>query len=215
MCILYKLETGLMRMSQKKMIKILVMFLMVTMTSEFSFGQDDEIYEGGLNSLYNLIGKKLKYPLNDMKKGVEGTVLLKFRIRDDHTIDSIVVLNSLSPAIDKEALRVIRLSNGFWRMKEANFYLMQIVFKLSYPGRAEDESINQDIIHQLEEKDYKSAIKNLNEIRRRNPFDFANLDRLIFVYNQIGDIENELRIKMLKEEIAFFEKKKKIIGMTL
>lgn len=192
--------------------KLLLTILIIFKTIEASFGQDEIIYHDGLYDLYKLIGQNVKYPPADRNKGVEGQVLLKFRIRDDHTIDSISILNSVSPAIDKEAVRVIQMGNGNWRVKETNFYLMPIVFKLSFPGRTENESIKRDIIRELQDKDYKKAIKNLNELRRRNPFDFTNLDNLIFAYNQIGDTENESKIRKLKEDIEYFRSKKRRIG---
>lgn len=103
--------------------KIPLTFLAIAIATATSFGQEDVIYHDGLYDLYKLLGENMKFPSN----GPEGLVLLKFRIRDDHTIDSITVLNSLSPAIDKEAIRVIQLTNGNWRVIKTDFYLLPII----------------------------------------------------------------------------------------
>ncbi|MDF2456658.1 MAG: TonB family protein [Cytophagaceae bacterium] len=48
------------------------------------------------------------YPREDEKKSVEGTVLLRYSIKTDCTIDSIQVLKSLSPNCDLAAIEAIK-----------------------------------------------------------------------------------------------------------
>lgn len=174
--------------------------------------QEPFIYEGGLYGLYSLISKNLNYPPDDRRRGLEGQVIMKVRIRDDHSIDSISVLNSVSEAIDQEAIRVLKLSSGNWTVKTTDYYIMPLKFELSFPGRVEDESIRKSILKYVNKGDYSKALKFLNEWRRRNPFDYENFDLLIKAYSELGDTTNADRYISYLEQIKYYQKNLKQIG---
>lgn len=68
-------------------------------------------FPGGINTLYEFIGSKIKYPKDARKAEVEGRVVVSFVVERDGSIkpESIKIEKSLYPSIDKEAIRVVRL----------------------------------------------------------------------------------------------------------
>ncbi len=62
----------------------------------------------GISHLYQYFGNELKYPEEAVRDSIEGLVTVTFLISSRGQIEQITLLNSLSPAIDAEALRLIR-----------------------------------------------------------------------------------------------------------
>ena len=78
---------------------------------------DDEIYiiveeipefPGGEDALLNYLTKHTKYPKTAKKNNVSGTVYIQFVINEKGEIGDIDILRSIDPALDKEAIRVVR-----------------------------------------------------------------------------------------------------------
>ncbi len=61
----------------------------------------------GLRRLYKYFDAELSYPKAVLKDSIEGTVLVSFVVGKEGEIKHIEVLQSLSSALDKEAVRVI------------------------------------------------------------------------------------------------------------
>lgn len=68
-----------------------------------------EFPNGGLPAMVDFIKKNIKYPEVARKNGVEGRVIVKVVIDKDGSVTDPVVVRSVDPYLDKEALRVIRL----------------------------------------------------------------------------------------------------------
>lgn len=78
--------------------------------------EDDEIYEmveempefpGGMAECMKFIGKNLQYPSISEENGVQGKVIVTFVVNKDGSIVDPVVVRSVDPYLDKEAMRVI------------------------------------------------------------------------------------------------------------
>lgn len=67
-------------------------------------------FVGGNKALTEFLLANLDYPEADLKNGVEGTVLIGFTVSPDGSLTGIRTLNSVSPEIDKESIRVMKLS---------------------------------------------------------------------------------------------------------
>lgn len=65
-------------------------------------------FPGGEKALLEYIDQQLVYPLADQEAGIEGRVVLRFRITATGEITDIEVVHSLSPACDKEAIRIVK-----------------------------------------------------------------------------------------------------------
>ncbi len=66
-------------------------------------------YPGGQVAMDRFLGNNLKYPDKDFKRKREGVVIATMVIMTDGSIDSLRVTQPLSPACDKEVIRVLKL----------------------------------------------------------------------------------------------------------
>jgi TonB family protein len=64
-------------------------------------------YPGGTAQWLRFLNKTLKYPENEYKNKIEGTVVVQFIIDEDGNPTSIKVIKSVNAELDAEAVRVI------------------------------------------------------------------------------------------------------------
>ena len=64
-------------------------------------------FPGGLEELYKWIGSNVQYPEVARKNGIEGRVILKFIVEKDGSLRDSIVIHSVHPMIDREALRLV------------------------------------------------------------------------------------------------------------
>mgnify|MGYP001344887571 CR=1 FL=1 len=67
-------------------------------------------FEGGEVGFRSYVARKLQYPEEAARLGVQGRVYLKFIIEPDGKVTNIIVLKSDSPLLNNEAIRVIKSS---------------------------------------------------------------------------------------------------------
>lgn len=88
----------------------------VQQTSENSHA-DDYVYNivermpefpGGTSQLMSFIQKNLRYPVDAVKDRIQGRVILTFTVEKDGRLTDIKVAKSVSPSLDKEALRMVK-----------------------------------------------------------------------------------------------------------
>ena len=72
----------------------------------FNFVQQMPEFPGGNGALQKFMAENTKYPTIDKENGVEGTVAIRFVVLED-------VVRSVSPTIDKEALRLVKMLPKF------------------------------------------------------------------------------------------------------
>ena len=65
-------------------------------------------FPGGESALLAFIGKNLKYPEIALEQELQGTVILKFKVEKDGTIQHVKIVKSLSPECDKAAIDVVK-----------------------------------------------------------------------------------------------------------
>ena len=69
------------------------------------------MWDGGdANSFSKWVASRIVYPTVDLENGVQGKVILQFRISPDGTLEKIKVLRGISPGLDREAVRVVSTS---------------------------------------------------------------------------------------------------------
>ncbi len=66
-------------------------------------------YPGGMDELINYLKSNIKYPEQASKEKIQGRVIAQFVVAKDGTIRDAEVVRSVSPELDAEALRVIKL----------------------------------------------------------------------------------------------------------
>ena len=70
---------------------------------------DKPQYPGGAKALREFLMAHLQYPQDAMDQRVEGTVTIGYQVNDDGIVESPVVIKSLSPSCDAEALRLVQM----------------------------------------------------------------------------------------------------------
>ena len=92
-------------------------------------------FPGGMAECLKFIGKNIKYPTIAQENGVHGRVIVQFVVNQDGSIVDPVVVRSVDPYLDKEALRVIKTmpkwKPGKQRGKAVRVkYTVPVTFKL-------------------------------------------------------------------------------------
>jgi periplasmic protein TonB len=92
-------------------------------------------YPGGLQAMMNFISENTVYPEAAIKKSIQGKVVVKFVIDTIGKVSNASIVISVDPLLDSEAVRVVRLMDGWspGRMKNKKvpvFYTLPINFKL-------------------------------------------------------------------------------------
>jgi protein TonB len=64
--------------------------------------------QGGMQAFYEYVGKKLKYPTQARRMGIEGKVFVEFVINRDGTILDVKAIKGIGAGCDEEAVRVIQ-----------------------------------------------------------------------------------------------------------
>jgi TonB family protein len=101
---------------------------------QFNVDNFPDVY-GGKVELKRFLHDHLVYPLDDIKHKMEGTVQLNFVVTKEGKTTNVTVFKSLTPAMDKEAIRLLSLLEWIPSRKEGtpanvNFNL-EIPFSIS------------------------------------------------------------------------------------
>ncbi len=92
-------------------------------------------FPGGMGELMKFLSKNIKYPTIAQENGVQGRVIVQFVVNKDGSIVDPVVVRSVDPYLDKEALRVVKAmpkwKPGMQRGKAVRVkYTVPVTFKL-------------------------------------------------------------------------------------
>ena len=68
----------------------------------------NKTYEEGIRDLFITMQKMTRYPVIAQENGVQGKVFVKFVVTKTGEVSNIQVVRSIDPALDKEAIRVVR-----------------------------------------------------------------------------------------------------------
>ena len=76
----------------------------------FTIVEQDAFYPGGNAAFYSYISKKMKYPSQARRMGIEGRVFVQFVVDTDGSISEVKVMRGIGAGCDEEAIRVIQNS---------------------------------------------------------------------------------------------------------
>lgn len=79
----------------------------------FKIIEKQPAFPGGMAALYKYIQKKMKYPKEAKKQGIEGKVFVQFIIDKEGRIDKVRVVQGIGGGCDEEAVRVIKMLPDF------------------------------------------------------------------------------------------------------
>lgn len=68
------------------------------------------LYKGGIQRFYQYIGSVMKYPSDAARDKITGSVQVGFTVEKDGNIMDVIVKRSAHPALDEEAVRVVKSS---------------------------------------------------------------------------------------------------------
>ena len=93
-------------------------------------------FPGGSEAEMKFISSNTQYPITCIENGIEGVVWLKFTVTRDGDIKDIIVVKSVVPQMDKEAIRVVqqmpKWEPAVWNKQfvDCDFNLVPFKFKL-------------------------------------------------------------------------------------
>ncbi len=121
--------------------------------------------EKGLPAFYEEVGRKLKYPVEARKLGIEGKVFVEFVVQMDGSISDIQAIKGIGAGCDEEAISVLKSSVIKWipgknqGIPVKQRLALPITFKLAGPKitlkdetKAPENSINEVVVVAYEDK---------------------------------------------------------------
>lgn len=105
------------------------------------------IFPGGDKALFEWIHSRLEYPQSAIADSIEGRCIVQFVVKTDGSVGDVKVLRPLHPALDSEAVKVVRTLPDF-QPGQINgivvdlWYTVPIVFKL--PVNNENSPVSND-----------------------------------------------------------------------
>lgn len=92
-------------------------------------------FPGGMAELMKFLSNNIKYPTIAQENGIQGRVIVQFVVNQDGSIVDPIVMRSVDPYLDKEALRVIstmpKWKPGMQRGKAVRVkYTVPVTFRL-------------------------------------------------------------------------------------
>ena len=74
----------------------------------FTIVEDQPTPNGGMSAFYQYVQKKLKYPAQARRMGIEGKVFVQFVVDKDGSITEVKAVKGIGAGCDEEAVRVIQ-----------------------------------------------------------------------------------------------------------
>lgn len=99
-------------------------FAAVLLIATIASGQNQELIAIEVNSpafksnepksIYDFLQKHVEYPSESQRWKLEGTEVVQFIVTIQGKLSDYKVINSVSPEIDREVIRLLELTNGMW-----------------------------------------------------------------------------------------------------
>ena len=88
----------------------------------YSVVEQNAEYTGGMSALIKFISSTIVYPEYAKENEIQGRVYLQFVVKSDGTLSDIQVARSVpgGAILDKEAIRVLKLTSGKWNPARQN-----------------------------------------------------------------------------------------------
>jgi len=74
----------------------------------FTIVEDPATPPGGMQAFYEYVGKKLKYPAQARRMGIEGKVFVQFVVNEQGQLTEVKAVKGIGAGCDEEAVRVIK-----------------------------------------------------------------------------------------------------------
>ena len=153
-------------------------------------------YPGGVSGLMSFLGQNLVYPESAVQNNIQGKVLVKFVVTKEGNVANVEVIQSVDPALDTEAVRVVSLMKGFtpgilngekvnvWYVLPVNYKLQDDRQDIQYEGfdAVEIDSVGYKEMMDLgiksrQENNLPHAIAYFKEAYHINPYSIEQIGR--------------------------------------
>ncbi|MES2268237.1 MAG: TonB family protein [Bacteroidota bacterium] len=150
-------------------------------------------FPGGDKEFYQWLAANVRYPKDAQEKNIQGRVIITFVVEEDGRLTGIRVLRGVSPDIDKEALRVMKISPA-WKpgIQDGNTVRTAYTIPITFALAADDKPAKTGYVPAketgffLRDTNSNSPIINIKALKDSDP---------IYVLN--GKIINEGEMKLL------------------
>jgi TonB family protein len=171
----------------------------------FTFVEQMPEFPGGESALMRFLQQNIQYPQMERDNDIQGKVIVRFVVMEDGKVADVTVVRSVSPGLDKEAVRVIKMFPDFKPGRQQGkavrtYYNVPIVYKLQDNNPKEDaiikEKINKDenfrnAFGQYKFGKFDAAIKYLKKSIKKYPEDYLSYE-----------LRGECELKLGKKEEA-------------
>lgn len=165
------------------------------------FSQADSIFterinsqfKGGIDGWKAFCNKNIEFP-NDVKENnLQGMVVISFTLDENGKIKNPVIENSVCEACDREALRVLSLSNDKWRPKiekeKPVSQYIEVSISFNAIPQPELKPLKERVAMLYENKKYEEVLSLINKILLNQPYDAAFIMGKGIVLEALGRTE--------------------------
>jgi TonB family protein len=165
---------------------------------------------GGTAGLKDLIRLEMVYPEQDMRKGMEGEVKLLVATKENGDVSSIEVTRSVTPAMDSEAVRILR--KVLWKPARyngnavADSQTVTVPFNIKKYNRACADRGYTAIIYPYEPVDESGKVysfKDVNELPRLL-FKDQSMTLGAFINKEIQYPDAAVKFNIMGKETVWF-----------
>lgn len=104
--------------------KTSVIFFAIMLTAVIAFGQEQKLNEIKVtapqfqseffHSANDFLEHSVEFPAKSKNAGLQGTEVIQFTVTTEGQITDFMVINSVSPEIDLEVIRILEVTSGKW-----------------------------------------------------------------------------------------------------
>lgn len=98
-------------------------------TKVFTAVEQMPMFPGGDAALMEYLSSNIHYPAEAAKKGIQGRIVVGFIVERDGSLSDVHVLRSVDPALDREAIRVIK-SMPKWQPGKQNGNTVRVKYQV-------------------------------------------------------------------------------------
>jgi len=113
------------------LIPIMLFVICIFSPISASIPQEGSELSPEMQATLNHIARYIKYPTDAFEKGIQGKVVLELHLRENEHQNTVKVIESVSPSLDAEAVRIIK-DSPIWKTSHKGIfrYIISIHFNL-------------------------------------------------------------------------------------
>lgn len=92
--------------------------------------EQNPYFEGGPGELGRFLSRSMRYPREAQKRNEQGRVFVSFIVNTDGSLSNYELVKGVSPPVDAEAMRVVRLMDGRWKPGKLRGEVVRVKYTL-------------------------------------------------------------------------------------